>query len=147
MVGTDYKNSMAVNSTPGVVFSALTTGIPAWWSEDYSGAATKVNDEFTVRFKGKNAISMRIVEIVPNRKITWECVDFFIDVTPELHDKKEWIGTKVFWEIGDGRLEMKHEGLTPAFECYKFCEAGWTQFLGSLQQMLNGGAAMPHKAA
>lgn len=146
MVGTDYKNSMAVSSTPDVVFSALTTGITAWWSDDYSGAAAKVNDEFTVRFKGRNLIKMRIAEMVPNSRITWECVDFYIDV-PDVDDKKEWIGTKVFWEIGDGRLDFKHEGLTPAFECFKYCEGGWAHYLGSLKQLLDGGLAEPHKKA
>ena len=52
MTTTDYKSSLAVQAPPEAIFSALTTGIAAWWSEDYSGAAAKVNDEFTVKFQG-----------------------------------------------------------------------------------------------
>ena len=145
MTTTDYRNSMAVQATPEVIFSALTTGIVEWWSENYSGAAAKVNDEFTVKFQGKNLITMRVTELVPNKKITWTCQNFFIDVDAPIQDKSEWIGTKVYWEIGPSKLDMVHEGLTPEFECYSFCSAGWEQFLGSLKDLLNGGAGMPYK--
>ncbi|MRG45530.1 hypothetical protein GFS24_10415 [Chitinophaga sp. SYP-B3965] len=146
MVATDYKNSMAVSVTPDVVFSAITTGIQEWWSEDYSGTAAKVNDEFTVRFKGRNLIKMRVAAMVPNSKVTWECVDFYIDV-PDVEDKKEWIGMKVFWEIGPSSLVMTHEGLTQEVECFKYCEGGWAHYLGSLKQLLDGGVGNPYKAA
>lgn len=142
----DYKKSIIVSSSPEVVFAALTTGIASWWSEDYSGAAAKVNDEFTVKFQGKNLINMRVTEIVPNKKIVWTCVNFYIDVDAPIEDRSEWIGTKVFWEISPSKVDFLHEGLTPAFECYTFCESGWNHFLGSLQEMLNGGEAKPYKA-
>lgn len=151
MAATNYKNSMTVPASPAAVFSALTTGIAVWWSEDYNGAAAKVGDEFTVRFTGRNTISMRITELVPNKKITWLCTDFYIDVPVELEDKKEWIGTKVIWEIskeGDStKLDMVHEGLTPVFECWQFCEGGWNRYVGSLKNVLEGGIGVGHKAA
>jgi uncharacterized protein YndB with AHSA1/START domain len=146
MTTTDYKSSMTVQASPEAIFSALTTGIAAWWSEDYSGAAAKVNDEFTVKFQGKNLINMRVTELVPNKKVTWTCLNFFIDVDAPIDDRSEWIGTKVFWEISPSKLDMLHEGLTQEFECYSFCSAGWVQFLGSLKDLLNGGAGSPYKA-
>lgn len=146
MVATDYKYSMAVPATPEVVFAALTTGISAWWSEDYSGAAAKTGDEFTVKFQGKNLIHMRVTEIIPDKRVVWTCVNFYIDVNAPIHDKSEWIGTKVYWEISPSKLDMLHEGLTPAFECYNFCEQGWIQFLGSLKGLLDGGQGSPYKA-
>ncbi|WP_343306537.1 hypothetical protein AAHN97_05415 [Chitinophaga niabensis] len=44
MTTTDYRSSLAVQASAEVIFSVLTTGIAAWWSIDYSGAAAKVND-------------------------------------------------------------------------------------------------------
>lgn len=151
MVAIDYKNSQTVHASPEAVFSALTKGITEWWSEDYDGAAAKVGDEFTVRFTGKNAITMRIEALVPNKKITWLCTDFYIDVPVHLEDKKEWIGTKVIWEIsadGDStKLDMVHEGLTPLFECWQFCEGGWNRYVGSVKQVVEGETGVGHKVA
>ena len=142
---------MAVNASPEAIYSTLTEGVPVWWSQDFKGASAKVGDEFTVRFTGQNMIRMRITELVPNKKVTWLCTDFYIDVPVHLEDKKEWIGTQVIWEIstegGSTRLDMTHDGLTPEFECWQFCEGGWNRYVASVKQVVEGEPGLGHKVA
>jgi hypothetical protein len=48
-------------------------------------------------------------------------------------------------ESGPGGCDpqFRHEGLRPSLECYDQCRAGWDQYLPSLRDYLESGAANP----
>jgi hypothetical protein len=108
------------------------------------GSSEALNDVFTVHF-GKTSGTCRISELIPNKKITWDVIDCYLDV---FKDKTQWNGTSIVWEfskIENGTLiKMTHVGLTPAKECYVDCEGGWTFFVTqSLSNLLTTGKGNP----
>ena len=65
-----------------------------------------------------------------------------------LKNKTEWEGTRQIWTFSAARqgttLTFLHEGLNQSLECYDVCEAGWDQFLASLEALLTTGKGMPY---
>jgi len=41
---------------------------------------------------------MLVEEAIPDKKVVWKCIDTLIDIA-EHKNKREWIGTKIVWEI------------------------------------------------
>jgi hypothetical protein len=88
---------------------------------------------------------MKIVELVPNKKIVWHVIDCY---KHWLKNKKEWKGTAMTWEIStqtDGtQITFTHIGLVPGLECYDGCENAWGQYInGSLFKLLTMGRGIP----
>jgi uncharacterized protein YndB with AHSA1/START domain len=141
----DYQKSITVNKPVSEVYAAITEHISDWWSNDMAGAAAHPGDSFTISF-GKTRKTMDIIEVIANQQVVWKCVKAFIDMA-SLKNKAEWEGTKMIWTLSTAdqstTLTFLHEGLNQNFECYKVCEAGWDQFLGSLQSYLTTGKGMP----
>lgn len=139
MAHPNYDHTITVKATPHEAFLAITTGIPTWWTTDINGNGAAVGDAFTVRFGGTRKV-MRVVELVPDKKVTWRCEEGYIDMET-LQNKNEWVGTLIHWHIqeeaGVTGIRLLHEGLTQQFECYDVCAQGWNHFLASLQQLLN----------
>lgn len=91
---------------------------------------------------------MLVDEIIPNKKLVWQCIDSYIDIQ-EFNNKSEWKGTKIAWEIIPEKttitLSLTHIGLTLDFECYTECEKGWTFFLTeSLYNLLTVNKGLPY---
>ncbi|MGZ3757580.1 MAG: SRPBCC family protein [Mucilaginibacter sp.] len=145
----NYQKSITVNKPVSEVYAAVTRHIQDWWSNDLTGAAERPGDRFTIAF-GKTQKTFEILEAMPDKRVVWKCVKAYIDMAG-LTNKAEWEGTKLIWEINpnkaDSTLHFLHEGLTPGFECYSVCEAGWDTFLVSLQSYLNTGKGMPYQKA
>ena len=140
----NYQASITARLPIEHAFKAITQNISGWWAKDFKGKADQLNDIFTVRF-GKTFGTMKIVELIPNWKITWKVIDNYLDL---FHDKKEWQGTSMEWEfasIGNSTtIKMTHVGLTPDKECFKDCQNGWDFFIKkSLQKFLSEGKGIP----
>lgn len=143
----DYTCQITVPASDTTVFEALTTKIPDWWTQHFEGAAAQCNDIFKVHF-GNTRKTMQVVEIIPNRKLVWQCLEAYIAME-SLQNKREWEGTTMIWEIqlsGDATvLTMTHIGLNTAFECYTVCEEGWDFFIKeSLHPLLTLQKGNPH---
>ena len=145
----DYQKTITVDKPVEEVYGAITEHIADWWSNDLSGAAVSTQDSFTISF-GNTQKTINIVEAKPGQKIVWECTKAYI-ANPALSNKSEWEGTKMYWTLGkageSSTIDFLHEGLNPTFECYNLCEAGWGQFLASLEAYINTGKGMPYKKA
>ncbi|HTQ66715.1 MAG TPA: SRPBCC domain-containing protein [Puia sp.] len=140
----DFHCSITINTPVEKVFEAVASGIPGWWGKEMEGSSNKLNDVFTVHF-GKTSGTMRIAEFIPNNRIVWQVMNCYLDV---FKDKTQWNGTSIIWEFstdGDSTiLDMTHAGLTPALECYKDCEGGWTFFVTqSLFKLITEGKGLP----
>jgi Activator of Hsp90 ATPase homolog 1-like protein len=139
----DYTVSITVNATAQEAFKSINS-VSKWWTEDLEGRSQKLNDEFTVHF-GETFITMKIVELVPDKKIVWHVTDCY---KHWLKDKKEWKDTRMNWEISTKKdatqITFTHIGLVPGLECYDGCENAWGQYInGSLFKLLTKGKGVP----
>ncbi|MCY0977361.1 SRPBCC domain-containing protein [Chryseobacterium wangxinyae] len=138
----NFSYNFTTSKSPEEIFNFLMDP-KSWWiglhNEIIIGNSGKLNDEFT--FSAANGVHnsvQKLVELIPNEKITWEVVDSNLTF---LKTRNEWTGTKISFEILKEEQEIKilfrHEGLTPEFECYNGCSSAWTQYLENLDRKLN----------
>src|SRR5882762_5664744 len=115
--------------TPKQVFDAINNP-QNWWSGEIKGSTTKLNDEFTYRYKELHYSKQRIVELIPKQKVVWLVTESTINYA---EDKNEWTGTKISFEISEGEnktlLRFTHLGLDPRIECFDSCSNSWTQLV------------------
>ncbi len=142
----DYTASITVNATAHEAFTRINS-ISQWWSQNIEGGSEKLNDVFTIHFVFGDSFVIKIVDLVPDKKITWLVTDCNLTW---VKDKKEWQGTKINFEIftkgKSTQVDFTHIGLVPEIECYNGCASGWNQFIkGSLFKLLTEGKGEPDR--
>ncbi|MFA6440434.1 MAG: SRPBCC domain-containing protein [Bacteriovoracaceae bacterium] len=121
--------------------------VTEWWSENIEGSFEKLNDVFTIHFAFGDSFVIKIVELVPDKKIVWQVMDCNLTW---VKNSKEWKDTEIRFEILNDRnsthINFAHIGLVPDFECYNGCANGWNQYIKkSLFRFLNDGHGEPDK--
>ena len=139
----DYSVTITVNATAEEAFNCI-NNIAGWWTVVVEGSSERLNDVFTVRF-GETFITIKITELVPYLKIGWQVIDCH---KHWLKDTKEWLNTKMTWDIAEVNNEMHisftHIGLVPGIECYNGCEKAWDSYIKeSLYKLLMEGKGKP----
>ena len=121
-----YTATIEVAQSPKKVFNAI-TDVTEWWSKDFAGSSTKLNDEFIINHLGQHYSKQKIVEVIPGKKIVWLVTESKLDWLK--NNKEEWTNTKMIFDIttNDNKtvLHFTHEGLVPEQECFTLCEKGW----------------------
>lgn len=145
MSATDFTTTIVVDQTPEEVFNAINNP-RAWWSEEIEGSTTNVNDVFNYHYQDVHSCKVKLIEVVPDKKVVWKILDNHFNFTK---DKTEWIDTKVSFEIskqGDKtQLVFTHIGLVPEYECYEACHQGWTHYIqNSLKSLIQTGKGLPN---
>ncbi|MES2484440.1 MAG: SRPBCC domain-containing protein, partial [Bacteroidota bacterium] len=145
MTPTDFTLTLITNRDPAQVFNAI-NNVSKWWSEDFTGASHKLNDEFEISFGDVHYSKQTLIEVIPNKKVVWLVTASHLSF---LKNHAEWTGTTLSFEIAekDGKTEVRftHHGLVPEIECYKDCKNGWIQFLEhSLLDYINTGKGNPN---
>ena len=145
MTTKDFTTTILVDNTPEEVFNAI-NNVRGWWSEEIEGATDKLNSEFDYHYEDVHSCKIKIIELVPNKKIVWSVLDNYFKFTK---DKSEWKGTKIIFDIAkkDNKTEMRftHEGLVPTYECYEICKDAWTGYIQkSLRNMITSGIGQPN---
>ena len=64
----NYTATIEVAKSPQDVFNCLKE-VPKWWSKDYEGSSTKLNDEFVIHHPGRHYSKQKLVEVIPNKKL------------------------------------------------------------------------------
>jgi hypothetical protein len=141
----DYTTSFTVDQTPEEAFRAI-KNVRGWWSEEIEGSTDKLGDEFTYRYKDVHNCKMKLIEVIPHKKVVWLVVDNYFDFTK---DKSEWKGTKVTFEVSekDNKTEIRftHLGLVPEYECFDICSNAWGSYMnGSLRTLITTGKGQPN---
>src|ERR1700743_2965647 len=136
----DFTTTILVDQTPGEAFAAI-NNVRGWWSEEVEGGTEKTGDEFTYHYRDVHRCKMRLIEVVPDKKVVWLVLDNYFDFTK---DKSEWKGTKITFEIdqknGKTQIRFTHLGLVPEYECYKVCQSAWSGYIGkSLRDLIATG--------
>jgi hypothetical protein len=145
MKNESYTRTFTVDKSPKEVFAAI-NHVRGWWSENIEGSTTNLGDEWTYRYKDAHRCTMKVTEMVPNKKVVWHVLDNYFNFT---QDKTEWKGTDVVFEIarkGDKtEVNFTHVGLVPAYECYNVCSDAWGSYIsGSLRSLITTGKGKPN---
>ena len=140
-----FNTTFSVDQTANAVFNAV-NNVRGWWSENIEGGTEKLNDEFTYQASNLHKCTMKLIEVIPDKKVVWLVLDNYFSFT---EDKTEWIGTKVEFEIsekdGKSELQFTHRGLIPAYQCYDICFEAWSGYIkGSLQSLVTTGKGRPN---
>jgi hypothetical protein len=128
---------------PDVVINEI-NNVTSWWATNVTGNTKTVGDIFKVRF-GKTFSIFKVLEVIPGKKLVWLVTDCDL---PLFQNPKEWLNTKLVWEINheqnETHVRFTHEGLTPAKSCFEDCNKGWTYYIcESLQKLITDGKGMP----
>jgi len=142
----NYTATIEVAKSAKDVFNDIKE-VSKWWSKDYEGNSTNLNDEFVICHPGAHFSKQKLIEVIPDKKVVWFVVDNYFKFT---QDKSEWTGTKIIFEISrkDNRTEVRftHLGLVPEYECFDVCSNGWTHYIRqSLLGLIATGKGQPNK--
>lgn len=145
MTTPDFSTTFSVDNSPKEVFNAV-NNVRGWWSERIDGGTEQLNDEFTYQRWELHKCTMKLIEVIPDKKVVWQVLDNYFSFT---EDKTEWIGTKISFDISekDGKTQLlfTHWGLVPAYECYDVCFDAWSSYIkGSLQNLITTGKGEPN---
>lgn len=145
MTKSDFSRTLLVEQSPEEVFASINK-VRGWWIDEIEGSSDKLNDEFAVRFADIHYSKQKLVELVPNTKVTWLITESKLNF---LKKKNEWTDTRISFEISkEGnktKLRFTHSGLVPDIECYRDCSLAWSEYLDSLQKLITTGHGNPFK--
>jgi hypothetical protein len=141
----DFTTTLLVDQTPKEVFYAI-NNVRGWWSEEIDGNTDKLHAEFNYHYQDVHRAKMKLIEIVPDKKVVWLVEDNYFNFTK---DKHEWKGTKIIFEISEmnhqTQLRFTHLGLVPEYECYDICQDAWTNYIHtSLHDLIVTGKGQPN---
>jgi hypothetical protein len=141
----NFNTSITVDNTPQEVFDAV-ANLRGWWSEEIKGNTQKQDEVFYYHFKDVHRCTIQLSEVIPGKRMVWKVLDNYFDF---ISDQQEWRNTKIIFDIskeGDKtKLNFTHEGLVPAYECYKICFDAWTGYIGkSLKDLITTGKGGPN---
>ena len=145
MKNTDFTATILVDQSPEEVFNAI-NNVRGWWSENIEGSTNKLNDVFNYSYKDVHKSKIKLIEVVPNKKVVWHVLENYFNFTKE---DSEWKDTKIIFEISkEGKqtqLRFTHQGLVPEFECFDICSDGWNNYIrNSLRNLIVNGKGMPN---
>jgi len=145
MTSLHYSTTILVEQSPEEVFNAV-TNVRGWWSEEIEGGTQRQNDEFLYHYKDVHICKMKLVEVVPGKKVVWLVLDNHFNFTK---DESEWKGNKIIFQISkkgnETQLTFTQEGLVPEYECYNVCHDAWTSYIqGSLRSLITTGKGKPN---
>jgi hypothetical protein len=141
----DFTTTILVDQTPKEAFDAI-NNVRGWWSEEIEGNTATLNDEFTYHYEDVHSCKMKLIEVVPGKKVVWHVLNNYFKFTK---DKTEWTGTKIIFDISekDGKTQIvfTHKGLVPAYECFEICRDAWTNYIqNSLRNLITTGKGQPN---
>ncbi|MDF2189860.1 SRPBCC domain-containing protein [Paraflavitalea sp. CAU 1676] len=141
-----FTTTLLIDKSPEDVYKAM-VNVRGWWSEEIEGGTTNLNDEFKYHYMDVHTARMKLIEVVPNKKVVWQVLDNHFKFTK---DQSEWKGNKVVFELsskdGKTQLQFTQQGLVPEYECYDICKDAWTHFITeSLRDLVLTGKGQPNK--
>ncbi|MDF3026081.1 MAG: hypothetical protein K0S23_388 [Fluviicola sp.] len=140
-----FKAVILVDQSPAEAFKTI-LNFRGWWSEEIEGNTDKLNEEFFYHYKELHLCKLRLIELVPNKKIVYLVIENEFDF---VEDKSEWINTSLIFEIteeaGKTKVTFTHKGLVPEYECYKVCNDAWSGYIkNSLYKLITTGKGEPN---
>ncbi|WP_159471650.1 SRPBCC domain-containing protein [Dyadobacter sp. 3J3] len=145
MASPDFTITLTVDQSLKDAFKAI-TNVRGWWSEEIEGDTEKLNDEFSYHFEDVHICKMKLIEVIPDKKMVWLVLENYFKFTT---DKSEWTGNKIIFvlSVKDGKTQIKFTqlGLVPDYECFEICQNAWTQYImHSLADLISKGKGQPN---
>jgi len=141
----DFSTTFTTDRAPAEVFSAINR-VTEWWIDEIEGHSGKLHDEFSVRFADVHYSKQKLVEFIPEKKVTWLVTDSNLSF---LSNRSEWTGTRITFDIsreGDKtKVRFTHSGLVPEIECYRDCSNAWSEYVNSLLQLVKTRKGQPYQ--
>ena len=140
MKTSDFTTTISVDQTPQEAFEAI-NNVRDWWPGEIEGNTTKLNGEFSYRYKKMHYSNQKLVEVIPGKKVIWLVTESSLNF---VENKSEWTGTKIIFEIfeKDNKTQVRftHQGLVPQFECFDACSNAWTDIIrDGLRELITTG--------
>jgi len=88
-----YTTAIELAKTPGDVFAHV-IDLSKWWPEEFEGESVRSNSEFVLKTGNEHYSKNKVVEFVPNEKVTW-----LVTESIRKPDGFDWMGTKFIFEI------------------------------------------------
>ena len=76
----NFTATISVDQSPEEAFAAINNA-RGWWSENIEGSTTNPGDVWTYRYKDVHRCTMKVTEMVPNKKVVWLVVDNYFNFT------------------------------------------------------------------
>lgn len=145
MTTTSFTTSIIVDQPAAAVFNAI-NNVRGWWSESIEGETDQLNAIFDYHYQDVHRCRMKIIEMVPNKKIAWQVLDNYFSFTK---DQNEWKGNTILFQIVEQDdktvLHFTQEGLVPEYECYDVCQNAWRTYIQkSLYSLITTGKGQPN---
>jgi hypothetical protein len=145
MEANDINATIVVGQSPLEVFNAV-NNVRGWWSERVEGGTENLNDHFTYQRTDVHKCTMKVIELMPNKKVVWLVLDNYFNFT---EDQAEWNNTRIEFDIseknGKTQLHFTHKGIAPGAECYNICNNAWNFYItGSLYKLITTGKGEPN---
>ena len=93
MKNNSYTATLEVAQSPKEVFNGI-NNVTNWWSKDFEGSSTKLNDEFIINHPGQHYSKQKLIEVIPNKKNVWLVTESKLYW---LKNKEEWTNTKMIF--------------------------------------------------
>ncbi len=128
------KHLFHINAPKQKVFEAISTinGLSNWWTTQTTGDAA-VGGIVKFSFGDIIGAEMKVTEIIPNEKVSWECV-----ASPY-----GWVGNTVSFLLdendGKTRVRFSHDGWAEQGDYYGGCSFSWGRYMESLRQLCQTG--------
>jgi uncharacterized protein YndB with AHSA1/START domain len=119
-------------------FDALSTteGLKSWYTPNIEGEVAQAQ-EAIFRFTGRRPFRWRVVELTPDSRARWECVE----------GPGNAAGTTVMFHLsddGDGTVvELEHEGWPDGDDAFTTCNTLWGTLVDHLREYAETGRPDP----
>ncbi len=133
----DIRHRVGVFAPQQKVYDTVSTpsGVSKWWM------SASGDPEHALEFGDGDEpiLTVRVVELVPGRRVLWECMD----------GPGEWVGTTITFDIYPGPVaeetvvKFTHANWREPVEFMHHCSTRWGQFLFSLKNGLEHGGWQP----
>ena len=135
----DILHRVGIAAPADQLFAALTeeAGLSGWWTRNVK-AAPRVGaiDEF--RFGDAGFNEMKVVELIPGKRVRWECVN----------GAPEWIGTEITFDLrsrdGVTTVLFAQSNWKEPVEFMHYCSTKWATYLLSLKSLCETGKGTPY---
>jgi uncharacterized protein YndB with AHSA1/START domain len=146
-------HELSINASVAKVYEALSSAdqIGTWWDKQ---TAIQTDRGLVLEHNPgpeHGVVRLRVVELVPDRRVEWECVS----VHPKSSPASAWTGTHFIFELaertpssGAGRdqvrtttLDFRQAGYDERSEYFESNKAAWGQVLQNLRRVVES----PHR--